>query len=124
MGYCSVHRSRANAPVYIDCQMDFDSLIKNAFSREFIRMGFPVAETRNAADVVCRITVDEGMQQRELGIFYHPSLQAVVSDNGGTIAAFNAEGERSSAVTPGMAKRRACQSLADKVNESFTLVNR
>jgi len=118
--------ARRNASVFIDCPVDVESLVTTAFSREFAALGFPVANTRNAAAAVCRITITEGMQQRDLGIFYHPSLQAVISSNGaanaaGTLFTFSAEGERASAVTPDVAKRRAYQSLADKVRESFRL---
>jgi len=113
--------AKRNSSIYIDCPVDFESLINNAFSSEFSALGFPAANTRNAAAAVCRITVNEGMQQRELGIFYHPSLQAVISGPSGTLFTFSAEGERASAVTPDVAKRRAYQSLADKVKQTFSL---
>jgi len=113
--------ARRNASIYIDCPVDFESLVSNAFAREFSALGFPVANTRASASVVCRVTVDEGMQQRELGIFYHPSLQAVISGPSGTLFTFSAAGEQASAVTPDVAKRRAYQSLADKVNQTFSL---
>jgi len=110
--------TRRNASVYIDCPGDFESLITNAFSREFSAMGFPVASSVSAAAAICKITINEGMQQRDLGIFYHPSLQAVISSNTGDVLyTFNTEGERASAVTPDVAKRRAFQSLAAKVRE-------
>ena len=113
--------SRRNASIFIDCPVDFENLISNAFAMQFSSMGFPVTTNRNSASVICRITVSEGMQQRELGIFYHPSLQAVISSSTGTLFTFSAEGERAQAVTPDVAKRRAYQSLADKVNSSFSI---
>ena len=113
--------AKRNASVYIDCPVDFESLISNAFAREFSALGFPAASARNAAAAVCRITVDEGMQQRELGIFYHPSLQAVITGPSGTLFTLSAEGGRESAVTPDVAKRRAYQSLAEKVRQTFSL---
>jgi len=113
--------SRRNASVYIDCPVDFENLISNSFAARFSAMGFPVTNNRNSASAVCRITVSEGRQQRELGIFYHPSLQAVISTSAGSIFSFNAEGERAQAVTPDVAKRRAYQSLADKVNADFSI---
>jgi hypothetical protein len=116
-----IESSRRNAAVFIDCPLDFESLVSNAFSSRFSALGFPVTGTRNAAAAICRITVDEGMQQRELGIFYFPSLQAVLTGSSGALFSFSAEGERASAVTPDVAKRRAYQSLADKVNQSFSL---
>jgi len=113
--------AKRNASVYIDCPVDFESLISNAFAREFSALGFPAASTRTAAAAVCRVTIDEGMQQRELGIFYNPSLQAVVSGPSGTLFTFSAKAEQVSAVTPDVAKRRAYQSLADKVKQTFSL---
>ena len=83
---------------------------------------FPVTNNAGAASAVCRVTISEGMQQRDLRIFYHPSLQAVITGNAGVVFTFNAEGERASAVTPDVAKRRAYQSLADCVRKSFSLV--
>jgi hypothetical protein len=113
--------AKRNASVYIDCPVDFESLVSNAFASRFSALGFPVTNNRDAAAAICRITVDEGMQQRELGIFYFPSLQAVVSGLSGAVFSFSAEGERASAVTPDVAKRRAYQSLADKVNQTFSI---
>jgi hypothetical protein len=77
-------------------------------------------ETRAAA-AVCRLTVDEGMQQRELGVFYFPKLQAVISSPSGTLFTFSAEGDQAAAVTPDVAKRRAYQSLVEKVSQTFSL---
>ena len=113
--------ARRNASVYIECPGDFEASVATAFSREFSALGFPVANFASAASAVCRVTITEGMQHRELGIFYHPSLQAVISANKDStvLFAFSAEGERASAVTADVAKRRAYQSLADKVKEKF-----
>jgi uncharacterized protein (DUF1810 family) len=76
---------------------------------------------RNTAAAVCRLTVDEGMQQRELGVFYFPKLQAVISSPAGTLFTFSAEGDQAAAVTPDVAKRRAYQSLVEKVSQTFSL---
>ena len=113
--------SKRNASIFIECPGDFESLVSNAFSSRFAALGFPVANNRSSSSAVCRITISEGRQQRDLGVFYHPSLQAVVSTQSGTIFTYSAEGERAQAVTPDVAKRRAYQSLADKVRESFSL---
>ena len=113
--------AKRSASVYIDCPLDFESLVSNAFAASFSALGFPVASTPNNAAAVCRITVDEGMQQRDLGIFYNPSLRAVITGLSGTIFSYTAEAERASAVTPDVAKRRAYQSLADEVNKTFSL---
>jgi len=113
--------ARRNADVFIDCPVDFESMLINAFSQKFAALGFPVANARNAAAAVCRLTVDEGMQQRELGTFYFPKLQAVISSPSGTLFTFSAEGAQAAAVTPDVARRRAYQSLVDKVNQTFSL---
>ena len=109
--------------MYIETPVDFESLVHNAFSRKFAALGFPVAHNRASAAAVCRVTVSEGRQERDLGIFYHPSLQAVITGPSGTLFTFSAEAERASAVTPDVAKRRAYQALADKVNSDFSLDN-
>jgi hypothetical protein len=111
--------ARRNATVYIDCPTDFESLVANAFSRALIAEGFPVAKARAEAAVVCAVTVDEGMQQRELGVFYFPSLQAVFTGSSGALFTYNASAERASAVTPDVAKRRAYSGLAEQVRETF-----
>jgi len=113
--------AKRSASVYIDCPVDFESLLSNAFTSRFSALGFPVASSRNAAAAVCRVTVDEGMQKRDLGTFYFPKLQAVITGTSGVLFTFSAEGENTSAVTPDVAKRRAYQSLADKVNKTFSL---
>jgi hypothetical protein len=113
--------AKRNASVYIDCPADFESLLSNAFASRFSALGFPVSGARNAAAAVCRVTVDEGMQKRDLGTFYFPKLQAVITGTSGTLFTFSAEGGQASAVTPDVAKRRAYQSLADAVNRTFSL---
>jgi hypothetical protein len=116
-----LEETRRNASIYVESPLDFESLILTAFTSRFSAMGFPVANSRNAAAAVCQVTVDEGMQQRELGIFYFPKLQAVISGPSGVLFTFSAEGSQASAVTPDVAKRRAYQSLADEVNKNFTI---
>jgi len=113
--------AKRGASVYIDCPVDFESLLSNAFASRFGALGFPVTSSRNAAAAICRVTVEEGMQKRELGTFYFPKLQAVITGTSGTLFTFSAEGENASAVTPDVAKRRAYQSLADKVRQTFSL---
>ena len=119
-----IDEARRNADVFIDCPEDFESAIANAFSRALISEGFPVAKARAAAAAICTITVDEGMQQRDLGIFYFPSLQAVFTGtssggSSGTLFTYNVSGERASAVTADVAKRRAYTNLAEAVQKSF-----
>jgi hypothetical protein len=113
--------AKRNAGVFIDCPGDFESLVANAFSQALSAEGFPVAKNRNGADVVCAVTIDEGRQQRELGVFYYPSLQAVFTDASGALFTFNAAADRASAVTPDVAKRRAYTALAEQVAGSFSI---
>ncbi|GHV74706.1 hypothetical protein AGMMS49940_20080 [Spirochaetia bacterium] len=117
--------ARRNAAVYIDCPVDFESAILNAFSRALSSEGFPVARTRAGAAAVCAVTVDEGMQKRELGIFYFPSLQAEFSGtssggNSGTLFTYNVSAEQAGAVREDVAKRRAYTALAEAVQKSFS----
>jgi hypothetical protein len=109
------------AAVYIDCPVDFESLVYNAFSQGFTAQGFPVAKNSSSAAAVCAVTLSEGEQKRETGTFYHPSLQAVVSGPSGVVLTFNAQGEQAAAVRPDVAKRRAYQSLAEQVKKTFSL---
>ena len=115
--------ARRNAPIYIDVPADFESLISNAFVREFGALGFPVVDNREMAVAVCSVTITEGRQERELGIFYHPSLQAVISSSMGVLITISIEGERTGAVTPDVAKRRAYQSLVEGLRGSFLVNN-
>jgi hypothetical protein len=117
-----IDEAKRNASVFIDCPGDFETLVTNAFSRALSAEGFPVATNRNSADVVCAVSIDEGRQERELGIFYYPSLQAVFTDPSGSRFAFNVDDAgRASAVTPDVAKRRAYTALAEKVVGSFSI---
>jgi hypothetical protein len=113
--------AKRNASVFIDCPGDFESLVTNAFSRMLSAEGFPVTKNRDGAALVCAVSIDEGRQERELGIFYYSSLQAVFTDASGALFTFNAAADRTSAVTPDVAKRRAYTALAEKVVESFSI---
>jgi hypothetical protein len=109
-----------NAPLFIECPADYEGLLAAALSRAFSGEGFPVAKTRAEAAAVCAVTVEEGREEREVGVFYHPSIRANVTDSGGkAVWAFTVEAERTSAVTPEVAKRRAYTALANKVSETF-----
>jgi len=122
--------AKRRAAVYIDCPDDFESLVTNAFSSEFSDLGFPVAKTRNAAAAICSVTINPGEKKGDIGIFYYPSLQAVVSGSSGTLWTFNTAGEKSAAVREDVAKRRGWSSLAAMVKKTFktefekTLYNR
>jgi hypothetical protein len=113
--------AKRKAGVYIDCPGDFESLVTNAFSRALSKEGFPVAANRNGATVVCMVTIDEGRQQRDSGIFYNPSLRAVFTGDSGVLFTFNTTADRAAAVTPDVAKRRAYTALAKRAAESFSI---
>jgi hypothetical protein len=112
--------AKRNASVFIDCPGDFESLVTNGFSRALSAEGFPVSKNRNEAAVVCVVSIDEGKQERDLGIFYYSSLQAVFTDASGAIFTFNAAAT-GSAVTPDVAKRRVYTALAKEVEDSFSI---
>jgi hypothetical protein len=116
-----IDTARRNAAVYIDCPVDFESAIVNAISRALVACGFPVAKARADAAAVCTVTVDEGMQKRDLGIFYFPSLQAVFTGSSGTLFTYNASAEQASAVREDVAKRRAYTALAEAVQKTFAV---
>ena len=118
-----IDTSKRNASIYIDCTDDFESMITNAFTREFTIMGFPVSNEKNNTSAICKITITEGRQERDMGIFYHPSLQAVITGNTGVLWTFSTQAERASAVTPDVAKRRAFQNLTEKIKNSQLLIS-
>jgi hypothetical protein len=103
------------------CPIDFESRIFNSFSENFAALGFPLARTGNTAAAICTVTVTEGEQKRETGIYYYPSVQAILSGESGALWTFNAQAERSAAVTPDVAKRRAYTALAERVNATFVI---
>jgi len=113
--------ARRNAPVYIDLPVDFESRLRNAFAQRFAELGFPVTADRASAAAVCLVTVDDGRQVRDLGVFYFPRLQATITSPAGALFSFGAEIGQQAAVTPDVARRRAYQALADKVLEVFFL---
>jgi len=113
--------ARMNASVFIDIPQDFESLVQGAFSRRFAALGFPVTNNRDVAAAVSYVTVEEGRQERQLGIFYFPQVRAVISSPAGALFTFSAEGGQQAAVTPDVARRRAYQALADAVLEGFSL---
>ena len=105
--------AKRGAAIYIDCPTDFEGRVAAALTGVFAGRGFPIAKTREAAQAICEVTIDEGEQKRELGVFYHPSLRATISGSAGAVAGFSAEGGQAQAVTPDVAKRRAYTALAE-----------
>ena len=113
--------ARRNAPVFIDISSDFESLLQNAFAQKFASLGFPVAKNSDSAAAVCLVTVEEGRQDRQLGIFYFPKVQTTLTSPAGTLFTFSTEADQQSAVTADVAKRRAYQALAEAVQTNFSL---
>jgi hypothetical protein len=114
-----IQSAKGKAPVYIDCPADFESRLSGAFAEVFAAQGFPVTGSRGTAAAVCTVSVDEGVQVRDMGIFYYPSLRAVIRGVSGEILSFTAQAEQAGAVTPDVAKRRAYTALADRVRAGF-----
>jgi hypothetical protein len=115
--------ARRNASLYLYVPDDFESMVTNAVSEEFRKLGFAVSNNREHASAVCHVIVTEGRQVRELGVFYHPSVRIVISSGEEVLFSQSLEGVRESAVRPDVAKRRAYQSLADSIKENFTMRN-
>lgn len=114
-----IDASKRAATVYIDCGTDFENRISNVVAEQFAARGFAVAKTRGDAAAICTVTVTEGEQKRELGVFYHPSLRAELRGKSGVLAGFSMQGTQAQAVTPDVAKRRAYISLAESVKANF-----
>jgi hypothetical protein len=115
----NIDNAKRGAAVFIDCPVDFEERITQALSDCFSAQGFAVTKTRAGAAAVCTVTITDGEQKRELGIFYHPSLRAELRGKSGVLASFTAQGEHAQAVTPDVAKRRAYTSLAEAVRKDF-----
>jgi len=113
--------SAGSAAVFLDIPEDFESRLRGAFSQRLAALGFSVTDDRAAAAAVCSVTVDEGRQVRDLGVFYFPRLQAVITSPAGALHTFTAEAGQQAAVTPDVARRRAYQALADRVLSDFSL---
>jgi len=113
--------ARGGAPVFLDIPVDFESRMQGAFSQSFAALGFPVTSNRAAAAAVCVVTVDEGRQVRDLGIFYFPRVQAVITSPAGTLFTFNAEAGQQAAMSADVARRRAYEALAERVRYEFSL---
>lgn len=82
--------------------------------------GFGVEQNRAAAAAVCAVQVEEGMQQRDSGVFFYPALTATISGKAGPLFSFKVETERRGAVNPGIAKRRGYTDLASALEGSLT----
>ena len=108
-----IDNAKRGASVYIDCAADFEGRITQAFTECFSLQGFAVTKTRAGAAAVCTVTITEGEQKRELGVFYHPSLRAELRGTSGALMSFTVQGGQAQAVTPDVAKRRAYTALAE-----------
>jgi hypothetical protein len=111
--------AKRNAGIYIDCPADFEALVYTAFSECFAAQGFPVTRTRSAAAATCTVTVTDGEQRRDSGVYYYPAVQAALTGKSGPLWTFNAQADKSAAVTPDVAKRRAYTALAAQVRVTF-----
>jgi hypothetical protein len=111
--------ARQNARVYPDCPLDLDGLIRNAAIAAFGTAGFPAANERRDAAVVCEIRVNEGVQERPAGTFYYPELSGVVTGRAGAVFTFTAKAETQAARDPALARRRAYTALAQALRDAL-----
>jgi hypothetical protein len=109
-----------NAPVYIECLVDFDGMVYQAMVRALASYGLATETDRAKAAAVCLLQVEEGLQSQGAGFMYYPSLSGSVSGKGGSaLLSFKVEGKREGALNPDLAKRRAYTSLAAALEASF-----
>jgi hypothetical protein len=114
------YAARQGATVYIDCPQDLDGLIYQAAVSALGAEGFPVERNRGTASSICVIAVDEGEQRSDSGAIYNPILTGTISGKTGAVFSFSVKGERSGAINPDLAKRRAYQALSAAFAESFS----
>ena len=112
------------APVFIESPVDHERMIYQAMVRALVSWGFAAEDRRDRAGAVCTLQVQEGLQIQELVqeklYTYHPSLSGTLRGRDGrALLSFEAQGERQSAVTPEVAKRRAYTALAAALETSF-----
>jgi hypothetical protein len=115
-----LNAARQSATIYINCPVDLDGMIAAAFSKNLSAEGFPVTTNRSAAEAVCDVSVDEGLQKMDTGNFYFPAARAVLSGKTGALWTFNVKTERQGAVTPDVAKRRAYTALVQEIQKMFS----
>lgn len=115
-----IYSARQAAKIFIECPTDFNELVYQAALSAFGAEGFPVERSRSAASCVCVISVDEGKQKMDSGVFYTPSLTGTVTGKSGAVFSFTAKAERQGAINDDVAKRRAYTALATALKESFS----
>ncbi|MFP3041281.1 hypothetical protein LQZ19_05610 [Treponema primitia] len=114
------YSARQNAPVYIDCPMDVDGLLRSAAVNALKTAGFPTETNRNRAAAVCAISVEEGKPAVSEGTAYKITLTAQVSGQTGALFSFSCEGPRKSAYNPEKARQDAYRALAEIYGGSFS----
>jgi hypothetical protein len=114
-----LYTARRASVVFIDCPEDYEGLIYQAAVKAFSAEGFTVEAERNAAESVCAIRIDGGLQETGGGFMYYPALSASITGKGGVILSFSVQAERIGAVRPEVAKRRAYSSLAEALVKNF-----
>jgi hypothetical protein len=117
-----LEQSRANASIFVECPIDLDGMTATAPTQALSAEGFPVARNRSSAGAVCIAAVDEGVQTLPAGTFYTPSVRITISGKSGSpLFSYTIKvAERSGAVNPDVAKRRAYTALAAEVTNSFS----
>jgi hypothetical protein len=114
-----LYTARRASAVFIDCPRDYEGLVYQAAVKAFSAEGFTVEADRRAAESVCSIRIDEGLQETGGGFMYYPALSASINGKRGVILSFSVKAERAGAVTPEVAKRRAYSGLAAALSENF-----
>ena len=112
---------REKSRMFIECPVDFDKIVYQAAVKAVGAYGFSVEPSRANTQTRVVIQVEEGAQKLDAGQFYYPALTMTVSVQKGSLFSFKVQGERSGAMNPDLAKRRAYTALAGELEKSFAV---
>jgi hypothetical protein len=117
-----IGQSRASASIFVDCPVDYNGMTATALTQALSDEGLPISRSQSAASAVCTASVEEGLQTLSAGTFYTPAVRITITGKSGApLASYTIRvAERSGAVNPDVAKKRAYTALAKAVQKTFS----
>jgi hypothetical protein len=107
--------------LYIDCEMDFENIIYIAISSLLSSQRFPITKEMSQAVYICKITVNENKEIKDIGVFYHPSINIQINNKKDVLFTYNTSINKIGAFNADIARRRSYIALSKEIQNSFLL---
>jgi hypothetical protein len=107
-----IRSAKSRSTIFIQCSSDVDGTVYSTVSKALSAEGFPVTTNKDAAAVICEVSISENRQTLPAGTFYTPSVNIIMNGKTQSLYSFSTSvDERIGANNPDVARQRAYMAI-------------